>query len=230
MWASPPVSFGDMNGNRSTAARRTMAYASVALGVDPGTAITGYGVVAEDEAGTFELLACGVIRTDAHQPMHLRLLEIFQDLQALIAEFAPDEMAVEKLFFGRNVTTAITVGQARGAILLAAALRGWLWWNTRRPKSSRRSPATATQTKGRFRRWYATCSTWRRRPSRTMQPTVWRSPSVICRQHVSPSDLRRRQRLRDRIIWNKRVARDRILCIGRCVYHRSNGVGQISWP
>ncbi len=98
--------------------------AKVALGVDPGTAITGYGVVAEDERGEFELLACGVIRTAADQPMHLRLLEIFRDLQALIAEFAPAEMAVEKLFFGRNVTTAITVGQARGAILLAAAVAG----------------------------------------------------------------------------------------------------------
>ena len=95
--------------------------AKVALGVDPGTAITGYGVVAEDEQGRFELLACGVIRTAAGEPMHLRLLELFRDLQALIGEFVPDEMAVEKLFFGRNVTTAISVGQARGAILLAAA-------------------------------------------------------------------------------------------------------------
>ena len=53
--------------------------------------------------------------------MHLRLLEIFQDVKALIHEFQPDALAVEKLFFGRNVTTAISVGQARGAILIAAA-------------------------------------------------------------------------------------------------------------
>jgi crossover junction endodeoxyribonuclease RuvC len=94
------------------------------LGVDPGTAITGYGVVAEEEDGEFSLVACGVIRTQAHVAMHLRLLELFRDLQALIEEFQPDEMAVEKLFFGRNVTTAISVGQARGSILLAAALAG----------------------------------------------------------------------------------------------------------
>ena len=56
--------------------------------------------------------------------MQLRLLELFQDMQALLAEFKPDEVAVEKLFFGRNVTTAISVGQARGAILVAAALAG----------------------------------------------------------------------------------------------------------
>lgn len=102
----------------------TNQYVRSVLGVDPGTAITGYGVVAEEENGDFSLLACGVIRTEAHVAMHLRLLELFRDLQALIEEFRPDEMAVEKLFFGRNVTTAISVGQARGSILLAAALAG----------------------------------------------------------------------------------------------------------
>lgn len=106
------------------AANRRRPYARVVLGVDPGTAITGYGVLAENSDGDFVLLACGVIRTAAHVPMHLRLLELFRDLQAIIAEFEPDEMAVEKLFFGRNVTTAISVGQARGSILLSAALAG----------------------------------------------------------------------------------------------------------
>jgi len=96
----------------------------VALGIDPGTATTGYGVVGMTLEGNFELLACGVIRTDAGVPMHLRLRELFEDLQRIIAEFRPPALAVEKLFFGRNVTTAITVGQARGAVLLAAALAG----------------------------------------------------------------------------------------------------------
>lgn len=93
------------------------------LGIDPGTAITGYGAVAHDQRGSPVLLACGVIRTPSDMPMPLRLREIFTDMQALIDEFRPNEVAVEKLFFGRNVTTAITVGQARGAVLLAAALR-----------------------------------------------------------------------------------------------------------
>ena len=86
------------------------------LGIDPGTATTGYGIVARTTTGDMHLLACGVIRTEAHQPMHLRLLELFEDLCNLIDEFQPNEVAVEKLFFGRNVTTAITVGQARGTI------------------------------------------------------------------------------------------------------------------
>ncbi|BAL99295.1 MULTISPECIES: crossover junction endodeoxyribonuclease RuvC [Caldilinea] len=96
----------------------------VVLGIDPGTATTGYGVVGETAQGEFVLLACGVFRTPADAPMHLRLLELFRDTQALLEEFKPDEVAVEKLFFGRNVTTAIAVGQARGAVLVAAALAG----------------------------------------------------------------------------------------------------------
>lgn len=100
------------------------AFVRVVLGIDPGTAITGYGVVGETTRGDFVLLACGVFRTTAGEPMHLRLLELFQDMQALLKEFALNEVAVEKLFFGRNVTTAISVGQARGAVLVAAALAG----------------------------------------------------------------------------------------------------------
>lgn len=99
-------------------------YEKIVLGIDPGTATTGYGAVGQTDAGSFELLACGVIRTASQQEMPLRLLEIFTDMQALIEEFQPDEIAIEKLFFGRNVTTAITVGQARGTILLAAAMAG----------------------------------------------------------------------------------------------------------
>lgn len=98
-----------------------LALERIVLGVDPGTATTGYGVVAARADGEFVLLACGVVRTAAGVAMHLRLQELFHDLRNIIREFRPDEMAVEKLFFGRNVTTAISVGQARGAILLAAA-------------------------------------------------------------------------------------------------------------
>lgn len=97
---------------------------TIVLGIDPGTATTGYGVVAQTARGDFDLLAAGVIRTAPDVEMHLRLLELFADLQALIREFQPNEVAVEKLFFGKNVTNAITVGQARGVVLLATALAG----------------------------------------------------------------------------------------------------------
>jgi crossover junction endodeoxyribonuclease RuvC len=97
-------------------------YAYITVGIDPGTGTTGYGVVALTHEGEFVLLACGVIRTPPRAPMHLRLLELFNDLRDLIDEFRPQALAVEKLFFGRNVTTAISVGQARGIVLLIAAL------------------------------------------------------------------------------------------------------------
>ncbi|MCY3902367.1 MAG: crossover junction endodeoxyribonuclease RuvC [Caldilineaceae bacterium] len=92
------------------------------LGIDPGTASTGYGIVVETCTGDFALLAYGVISTMPAQPMPLRLREIFNDIRNLIDEFEPHEVAIEELFFGRNVTNAISVGQARGAALLAAAL------------------------------------------------------------------------------------------------------------
>ncbi len=101
-----------------------LQFEQIALGVDPGTAITGYGVVGRTPDDRYALLACGVIRTSPDQPMHLRLLELHTDLCNIIQEFDPDVVAVEKLFFGRNVTTAITVGQARGVILLAVASQG----------------------------------------------------------------------------------------------------------
>lgn len=105
----------------SAQAAESQEYAYITIGIDPGTGTTGYGAVALTHTGEFVLLACGVIRTPPRTPMHLRLQELFNDLRGIINEFHPQALAVEKLFFGRNVTTAITVGQARGVILLAAA-------------------------------------------------------------------------------------------------------------
>jgi crossover junction endodeoxyribonuclease RuvC len=94
------------------------------LGVDPGTATTGYGLVAEDEAGEARLEGFGAILTEAGAPMPERLLRLHRELSALMAQARPDAVAVEELFFSRNVSTALTVGQARGVVLLAAAQAG----------------------------------------------------------------------------------------------------------
>ena len=91
------------------------------LGLDPGTATTGYGVVKEHEDGTIEAIAYGVISTKAKTPMPQRLQQIFEELSQLIKRYQPDEIAIEELFFGKNVTTGITVAQARGVMLLVAA-------------------------------------------------------------------------------------------------------------
>ena len=89
------------------------------LGIDPGTATTGFGVI-EKIKGKFNTIDYGVISTPKDLPMSNRLLIVFNDLEEIIAKHNPDIIAVEQLFFARNVTTAITVGQARGVVLLAA--------------------------------------------------------------------------------------------------------------
>jgi crossover junction endodeoxyribonuclease RuvC len=93
------------------------------LGIDPGTATTGYGLVRDVDSGP-EVVAYGVILTPAGAAMPQRLVTIFHELKKLIALHHPDSGAVEKLFFARNVSTAMTVGQARGVALLALAEAG----------------------------------------------------------------------------------------------------------
>jgi crossover junction endodeoxyribonuclease RuvC len=90
------------------------------LGVDPGTAAMGFGLI-ESESGRLSALTYGVWRTAADCPMERRLLSLFTEMEACIGLYHPEEVAVEELFWGRNTSTAITVGQARGLVLLAAA-------------------------------------------------------------------------------------------------------------
>jgi len=93
------------------------------LGIDPGTATTGYGVV-EEVGGDLNTLAFGVIRTPAGQPLPARLQSIYRAVKALAMEWKPVAAAVEELFFSSNVRTAMSVGQARGVTLLALADAG----------------------------------------------------------------------------------------------------------
>lgn len=93
----------------------------IVMGIDPGFATTGYGVV--DYTGNrFKVLDYGVIRTEAGEPFPQRLLVLHQQLRQLMETWKPEVMAVEELFFGSNVTTGIKVGHARGVILLSAAV------------------------------------------------------------------------------------------------------------
>lgn len=91
------------------------------IGVDPGLAITGYGLVHEDSRGELERVDHGVITTSSEQTDPDRLLFIYKQLKAVIDRYQPDSCAVEKLFMQRNVKTAIRVGQGRGAALIALA-------------------------------------------------------------------------------------------------------------
>ncbi|MCY4021658.1 MAG: crossover junction endodeoxyribonuclease RuvC [Chloroflexi bacterium] len=96
----------------------------ISLGIDPGTASLGYGFVREHGDGSLEAVHFGVIRTRSGTAMPERLFKIHRELGRLIAEFEPDRAGVEELFFSRNVTTAITVAQARGVILLTLQSAG----------------------------------------------------------------------------------------------------------
>ncbi len=93
------------------------------LGVDPGTAITGYGLICEKTRGQYEIVTYGCIRTEAKMEMASRLQTIYHELGNILDRYNPDTVAVEELFFNTNARTAIAVGQARGTILLAAANR-----------------------------------------------------------------------------------------------------------
>jgi len=90
----------------------------LSLGIDPGTATLGFGLVREHRDGSLEALDYDVIRTTAKTPMPERLQIIHNKLKSLIDRYQPDRAGVEELFFSRNVTTALTVAQARGVILL----------------------------------------------------------------------------------------------------------------
>ena len=93
------------------------------IGIDPGTGILGFGVV--DIVGSkIKLVTAGVITTPVHTPVDERLEEIFDGLTEIIAETKPESMSIEKLFFSRNVTTAISVAQARGVAMLTGRKAG----------------------------------------------------------------------------------------------------------
>jgi crossover junction endodeoxyribonuclease RuvC len=95
----------------------------IVLGVDPGAATTGYGVVARAGGGAVSLIECGVVRTDAHTPLPDRLRQIYDGLGEVLSRHPIDVMAVEGVFYAKNARTSIILGHARGAILLAATLR-----------------------------------------------------------------------------------------------------------
>ena len=95
----------------------------IVIGVDPGAATTGYGVVARAGGGAVSLIECGVVRTDSNTPLPDRLRQIYDGLGEVLARHPIDAMAVEGVFYAKNARTSIILGHARGAILLAATLR-----------------------------------------------------------------------------------------------------------
>ena len=93
------------------------------LGIDPGTAVTGYGLVERASDRSMRLIECGVIRTSPRSPLAQRLREIFEGVTDLMVRHQPEAVAVEGIFFGKNARSAMVLGHARGAVLLAASLQ-----------------------------------------------------------------------------------------------------------
>ena len=93
----------------------------IVLGIDPGTAVTGYGVVKGDRSLPPRLLECGVIRTKPRDPLASRLQEIHAGVVELIQRHRPEALSIEDVFYARKVRTTVVLGHARGVILLAAA-------------------------------------------------------------------------------------------------------------
>ena len=93
------------------------------LGIDPGIAIVGFGLI-ESERGSVRMLQYGAVTTEAGLPLATRLLQIENDMTALIAQLQPDEIAIEELFFSKNITTGIAVAHGRGVVLCTAERLG----------------------------------------------------------------------------------------------------------
>jgi crossover junction endodeoxyribonuclease RuvC len=94
------------------------------LGIDPGTAVLGYGVVESAAGLPGRLIECGIVETRARDPLPARLLVLHQSVSELIARHRPDAVAVESAFYGRNVRTTMVLCHARGVVLLAAEEAG----------------------------------------------------------------------------------------------------------
>ncbi|MGH7647463.1 MAG: crossover junction endodeoxyribonuclease RuvC [Gemmatimonadaceae bacterium] len=99
----------------------------IVLGIDPGTAATGYGVVSDNSGeprGSLSLIECGVIRTAPRDALSVRLLGIYDEVRAIIVRHKPDALSIEDVFYAKNVRTTVVLGHARGVVLLAAQQQG----------------------------------------------------------------------------------------------------------
>jgi len=120
----------------------------IVLGIDPGTAITGYGVVAGEPHAPPRLIECGVIRTPAHEPLPSRLRGIHEAVAELIERHHPHAVALEDVFYAKNVRTTVVLGHARGVAMLAAEQAG-IVVHEYAPASVKKSVCgTGTATKG----------------------------------------------------------------------------------
>lgn len=121
---------------------------TLVLGIDPGTAVTGFGVVRRGPDGNVRLVECGVIRTSSRKSLTDRIREIFEEVDGLMERHAPHAVSVEDVYQGKNARSALTLGHARGAILLAASLRELVIAEYTAPEIKKAVAGTGRATKG----------------------------------------------------------------------------------
>ena len=123
------------------------------LGIDPGTAITGYGIVRKEGRNPLTLVECGVIRTRPRDDLPQRLAEIHDGILELIRRHKPTVLSIEDIFYARNVRTTVVLGHARGVILLAGAQAGMEIHEYPPRKSRKQSPAPGRRRSCRSSSW-----------------------------------------------------------------------------
>ncbi len=174
---APSTRPGGNSRGQASALRRRIPRVVVVLGIDPGTAHTGYGVVLA-RGRTLGALDGGEITTGPSQPLERRLATIHARICDLIAEHQPDAVAIEELYFGKNVRTAFAVGQARGVILLAAGMAGLPCFSYTPQQIKQAVCGSGGADKVQVQRWSARCSRCPICPSPTTPPTLSPWPSA----------------------------------------------------
>jgi len=123
------------------------------LGIDPGIAITGFGLVKVSQAGDLQVVTFGVLDSTAVRATSSRLVYLYDHLTSLITQYQPSFAAVERLFFQKNIKTAMEVSEARGVIELCLEQRTSNMLRILRMRSNSRLPRTVMLTRNRYRRW-----------------------------------------------------------------------------
>jgi crossover junction endodeoxyribonuclease RuvC len=150
---------------------------TLVLGIDPGTATIGYALVRDLPDGNCAAVDYGVITTPKEDSAPARLVQLYERLNEILSLHHPDSAAVEKLFFQKNISTAIAVGQARGVVLLALA-QARLEVGEYTPNEVKQAvTGYGSADKNKSRRWCGCCSHSTKSPSLTTPPTRWPSPS-----------------------------------------------------
>ena len=157
------------------------------LGIDPGSLVTGFGVV-EEQANRLHVLAWGAIRTTPRQPLYERLRRIYDGLSEAVGTWKPHAVSVERVFFAENPKTALTLGHARGVALLTVAHASLPLVEYTALEIKKPWLAMDMRQNRKCSGWCKPCCVWTPCPSPSMRPMRWPRPSVTCIPRDSSSE------------------------------------------